>query len=87
VTKCEILRARCENPLKASRPQDVVRAQQRLDQSEQKLAELMIMPFDDAAAAQLPLSPKELEAIRVSVQRGRPCGDQGWTEEVAKRSG
>jgi tRNA(fMet)-specific endonuclease VapC len=35
ISKCEILRARCENLLNAATPQDVLNAQRRLDRSEQ----------------------------------------------------
>jgi len=49
VTKCEILRKRCENLLKAENREQVVRAQQRLDRSEQLLAELIVIPFDERA--------------------------------------
>ena len=34
-----------------------------------------------------PLSERELSLVRNSVQRGRPFGDQAWTEEVARRTG
>lgn len=34
-----------------------------------------------------PLSEKELEALRVCVNRGRPFGEKSWTEAVAERSG
>ncbi len=34
-----------------------------------------------------PLSEKELSAIRTSVNRGRPYGDEQWTEEVAEKHG
>ncbi|MCY2987404.1 MAG: PIN domain-containing protein [Planctomycetota bacterium] len=53
ISKSEILRARCDNLLKAATPEDVVKAQQRLDRSEQKLAELTVAPFDEAAAVEL----------------------------------
>ena len=53
ISKCEILRARCENLLKAAAPEDAVKAQQRLDRSERKLAELTVAPFDEAAAVEL----------------------------------
>ena len=33
------------------------------------------------------LSEKELEALRVCIQRGRPYGDDAWTAEVAARTG
>ena len=32
-----------------------------------------------------PLSDKELDAIRICAQRGRPLGDATWTESTAKR--
>lgn len=34
-----------------------------------------------------PLSQKELDAIRVCVNRGRPYGDDQWTEKVAEKHG
>ncbi len=34
-----------------------------------------------------PLSKKELAALRVCVQRGRPFGDESWTAAVAERTG
>ena len=34
-----------------------------------------------------PLTPRELDAVRLSVQRGRPFGDPAWTEQVAQRTG
>ena len=34
-----------------------------------------------------PLTPSELDAVRLSVQRGRPFGDPAWTEQVAQRTG
>jgi putative transposase len=34
-----------------------------------------------------PLSESELSAIRTSVNRGRPYGDEQWTEEVAEKHG
>ncbi len=32
-----------------------------------------------------PLSEQELKAVRLSAQRGRPLGDQGWVESIARR--
>lgn len=32
-----------------------------------------------------PLSQKELEAVRRCAQRGRPLGDEGWVESIARR--
>lgn len=34
-----------------------------------------------------PLTSKELEAIRTSVQRGRPFGDESWVEKLADKHG
>jgi len=34
-----------------------------------------------------PHSPSELEALRTSVQRGRPFGAEGWVKRIAKRFG
>jgi tRNA(fMet)-specific endonuclease VapC len=53
ITKAEILRRRCENLLKAETAEETLKAQQRLDRSEQGLSRLMIAPFDEAAAKQL----------------------------------
>ncbi len=55
ITKAEILRRRCENLLKAETAEDTLKAQQRLDRSEQRLSRLMIVPFDEPAARQLAL--------------------------------
>ena len=32
-----------------------------------------------------PLSEQELKAVRLSAQRGRPLGDEGWVESIARR--
>jgi putative transposase len=32
-----------------------------------------------------PLSKRELDAVRLSAQRGRPLGDEGWVESIARR--
>lgn len=34
-----------------------------------------------------PLGEKELDAIRTCVNRGRPFGDEQWTDEVAEKHG
>lgn len=52
ITKSEILRRRCENLLKAETASEVLKAQQRLDQSEERLSRLLVVPFDEAAAEQ-----------------------------------
>jgi putative transposase len=31
------------------------------------------------------LSDKELAAVRLSAQRGKPLGDEGWVESTARR--
>jgi len=40
-----------------------------------------------AARVNEPLSGQELAAVRTSVQRGRPFGDDAWVQQVAARSG
>jgi tRNA(fMet)-specific endonuclease VapC len=52
ITKSEILRRRCENLLKAETAAEIIKAQQRLDQSEERLSQLLVVPFDEAAAEQ-----------------------------------
>jgi tRNA(fMet)-specific endonuclease VapC len=52
ITKSEILRRRCENLLKAETAAEILKAQQRLDRSEERLSKLLVMPFDEAAAEQ-----------------------------------
>jgi len=34
-----------------------------------------------------PHSPSELEALRISVQRGRPFGAEGWVRRIVRRFG
>lgn len=60
ITRCEVLRARCENLLKAAGTDDLLRAQERFDRSDQRLSELMVAPFDADAAVEL----QRLEAVR-----------------------
>ena len=67
ITKVEILRARCENLLKAASPEELLKAQWRLDRSEQKLAELTVTPFDAAAGTEL----SRLEQIKGLKKIGR----------------
>lgn len=52
VTKSEILRRRCENLLKAETAEETLKGQERLDQSEGRLSQLMVVPFDAVAAEQ-----------------------------------
>jgi len=44
-------------------------------------------PRDWAAWVNRPQTASELEALRVSVQRGRPFGDERWVRRMAKRFG
>ena len=53
ITRAEVLRRRCENLLKADTAEETLKAQYRLDLSEQRLSRLIVSPFDDTAAAQL----------------------------------
>jgi len=52
ITKSEILRRRCENLLKAETAAEILKAQERLDQSQERLSQLLVVPFDEAAAEQ-----------------------------------
>jgi putative transposase len=42
---------------------------------------------DWVARVNKPLSEKESEAVRRSIERNRPFGDESWTEELANRLG
>jgi putative transposase len=44
-------------------------------------------PRDWLARVNRPQAASELEALRVSVQRGRPFGDDGWVRRMARRFG
>ena len=44
-------------------------------------------PRDWVARVNRPQTASELEALRTSVQRGRPFGDEGWVRRMAKRFG
>ena len=44
-------------------------------------------PRDWVARVNFPHRASELEALRLSVQRGRPFGDEGWVRGMAKRFG
>ena len=44
-------------------------------------------PRDWTAAVNQAMDRKELEQVRTSVNRGRPCGDPAWVERIAKRLG
>ncbi len=47
----------------------------------------MARPRDWVARVNRPPPASELEALRVSVQRGRPFGEEGWARRMAKRFG
>lgn len=47
----------------------------------------MPRPPDWRARMSRPDTTAELEALRLSVQRGRPFGDEGWVRRMAKRFG
>jgi tRNA(fMet)-specific endonuclease VapC len=63
VTKAEVLRARCDFLLKAASAEQFLRAQYRLERSEALLQELLIVPFDDRAAAEFE-SLREAKSVR-----------------------
>jgi putative transposase len=44
-------------------------------------------PRDWLARVNRPQSASELESLRVSVQRGRPFGEEDWVRRMAKRFG
>jgi len=44
-------------------------------------------PRDWLARVNRPQSASELEALRTSVQRGRPFGEEAWVRRMAKRFG
>ena len=50
ITKVEVMRRRCENLLKAENSAEILKAQERLDVTEARLASLMVVPFDSRAA-------------------------------------
>ena len=50
VTKIELLRGRFDHFLKASTTADCLRAQERLLRTEELLAQIVVVPFSDAAA-------------------------------------
>jgi REP-associated tyrosine transposase len=47
----------------------------------------MERPADWTSRVNRPHTASELEALRVSVQRGRPFGDEGWVRRMAQRFG
>jgi tRNA(fMet)-specific endonuclease VapC len=67
VTKIELLRGRFDFVLKAATGKDLLRAQQLLLRTEELLAQIVIVPFDDAAAAHFEL----LLAMKEARKMGR----------------
>ena len=59
ITKGELLRGRIDFLLKAATGADVVRAQQWLTRTEELLAQILIVPFDEVAA-------KEFDRLRAN---------------------
>ena len=59
ITKGELLRGRIDFLLKAANGADVVRAQQWLTRTEELLAQILIVPFDEIAA-------KEFDRLRAN---------------------
>ena len=59
ITKSELLRGRIDFLLKAAKGTDVWRAQQWLTRTEELLAQILIVPFDETAA-------KELDRLRAN---------------------
>jgi len=53
ITKIELLRGRFDHFLKAATPADCLRAQQRLLRTEELLAQVIVVPLNEAAAEQL----------------------------------
>src|SRR5262245_10620810 len=52
VTKSELLRGRIDFLLKAATGAELLRAQQRFTRTEELLAQILIVPFDETAATQ-----------------------------------
>ena len=53
ITKSEILRARCDNLLKADDAAEILRAQQRFTRTEELLVQLTVIPFENTFADSL----------------------------------
>jgi tRNA(fMet)-specific endonuclease VapC len=95
VTKIEILRARYAFVLKASDGDQLLRAQRWLEQSEQLLAGLLIVPFDAVAANQFDklVQTKKLKKIgradlliaskKASAQLAAPRGERSAIQSYA----
>jgi tRNA(fMet)-specific endonuclease VapC len=67
ITRIEILRGRMDYVLKAATSVDLLRAQQLLARTEELLEQIVIVPFDTAAAAQF----EQLRTIRSLRRIGR----------------
>ena len=68
VTKSKILRARCENLLKADDAELILIAQQRLYGTEELLRELTVIPFDEMAARKFAQLQQSKNSRRLAVQ-------------------
>jgi tRNA(fMet)-specific endonuclease VapC len=67
ITKIELLRGRFDYVLKAGTGAEIVRAQQLLSRTEELLAQMMIVQFDEASVAQF----DQLRAIKRLKKIGR----------------
>ena len=65
VTKAEIMRARCEFLLKAADAEQFLRAQYWLEQSEELLRSMRIIPIDRVAIAEFEKLRKQRELTRI----------------------
>ena len=45
----------------------------------------LVSPRDGVAQGHRPPARSELESLRLSVQRGRPFGEEAWVRRMAKR--
>ena len=44
----------------------------------------IILPTDYNELVQIPLTPGELETARHSVNKGKPFGEDGWTDDMIR---
>ena len=66
ITKIELLRGRYEYVLKAATGPELLRAQERLARTESLLSRILIIPFDEAAAARFDRGRDE-DGVRLAV--------------------
>lgn len=71
ITKSEILRARCDNLLKADDVPQTLLAQQRLTRTEELLLQLSVVPFDKHAARHFSQRITSSDILRSSLPLGR----------------